>query len=127
MDGVTIVGHPLVQHKLTLLRKKDISTKSFRELLKEIGVLLCYEVTRDLPLDLPSAHADQTRLRQILINYIGNALKFTERGSIRVKVVREDAMWTFSVTDSGIEWCDPALVDKLDRVRREARLEARMA
>ena len=50
MDGVTIVGHPLVQHKLTLLRKKDISTKSFRELLKEIGVLLCYEVTRDLPL-----------------------------------------------------------------------------
>src|SRR5206468_12014583 len=50
MDGVTIVSHPLVQHKLTLLRKKDISTKSFRELLKEIGMLLCYEVTRDLPL-----------------------------------------------------------------------------
>ena len=50
MDGVTIVSHPLVQHKLTLLRKKDGSTKSFRELLKEIGMLLCYEVTRDLPL-----------------------------------------------------------------------------
>src|SRR3974390_892749 len=50
MDGVTIVKHPLVQHKLTLLRKKDVSTKSFRELLKEIGMLLCYEVTRDLPL-----------------------------------------------------------------------------
>jgi uracil phosphoribosyltransferase len=50
MDGVTIVQHPLVQHKLTLLREKDISTKSFRELLKEIGMLLCYEVTRDLPL-----------------------------------------------------------------------------
>jgi uracil phosphoribosyltransferase len=50
MDGVTIVTHPLVQHKLTLLRKKDVSTKSFRELLKEIGMLLCYEVTRDLPL-----------------------------------------------------------------------------
>ena len=45
MDGVTIVSHPLVQHKLTLLRKKDGSTKSFRELLKEIGMLLCYEVT----------------------------------------------------------------------------------
>src|SRR5436189_402471 len=51
MDGVTIVDHPLVQHKLTLLRQKDISTKSFRELLKEIGMLLCYEVTRDLPLE----------------------------------------------------------------------------
>jgi uracil phosphoribosyltransferase len=50
MQGVTIVDHPLVQHKLTLIRDKMISTKSFRELLKEIGMLLCYEVTRDLPL-----------------------------------------------------------------------------
>src|SRR6201981_3951460 len=50
MEGVTVVTHPLVQHKLTLLRDKNRSTKSFRELLKEIGVLLCYEVTRDLPL-----------------------------------------------------------------------------
>lgn len=50
MKGVTIVKHPLVQHKLTLIRDKHISTKSFRELLKEIGMLLCYEVTRDLPL-----------------------------------------------------------------------------
>src|ERR1700693_1447156 len=50
MEGVTIVSHPLVQHKLTLIRDKHISTKSFRELLKEIGMLLCYEVTRNLPL-----------------------------------------------------------------------------
>jgi uracil phosphoribosyltransferase len=50
MQGVTVVDHPLVQHKLTLIRDKTISTKSFRELLKEIGMLLCYEVTRDLPL-----------------------------------------------------------------------------
>src|SRR6202158_4958745 len=50
MEGVTIVNHPLVQHKLTLLREKNISTKAFRELLKEIGMLLCYEITRDLPL-----------------------------------------------------------------------------
>jgi uracil phosphoribosyltransferase len=49
MEGVTIVSHPLVQHKLTLLREKEASTKSFRELLKEIGMLLCYEVTHDLP------------------------------------------------------------------------------
>ena len=61
MEGVTIVSHPLVQHKLTLLRRKDVSTKSFRELLKEIGMLLCYEVTRDLPLtrvdiETPLAH-----------------------------------------------------------------------
>lgn len=49
MDGVTLVDHPLVQHKLGLIREKDLSTKSFRDLLKEIGMLLCYEVTRDLP------------------------------------------------------------------------------
>jgi uracil phosphoribosyltransferase len=51
MKGVIVVNHPLVQHKLTLMRKKDTSTKSFRQLLKEIGALLCYEVTRDLPLE----------------------------------------------------------------------------
>ncbi|RYE35331.1 MAG: uracil phosphoribosyltransferase [Hyphomicrobiales bacterium] len=51
-DGVTVVDHPLVQHKLTLMREKDRSTKSFRQLLNEIGMLLCYEVTRDLPLEL---------------------------------------------------------------------------
>lgn len=52
MEGVTVVGHPLVQHKLTLIRDKNLSTKSFRELLSEIGMLLCYEVTRDLPLEM---------------------------------------------------------------------------
>jgi uracil phosphoribosyltransferase len=51
MEGVNIVDHPLVQHKLTLIRDKSRSTKSFRELLTEIGMLLCYEVTRDLPLE----------------------------------------------------------------------------
>jgi uracil phosphoribosyltransferase len=51
-DGVTVVDHPLVQHKLTLMREKDRSTKSFRQLLNEIGMLLCYEVTRDLPTEL---------------------------------------------------------------------------
>lgn len=51
MQGVTVVGHPLVQHKLTILRDKETSTRSFRTLLREISVLLCYEVTRDLPLE----------------------------------------------------------------------------
>jgi uracil phosphoribosyltransferase len=51
MQGVTVIDHPLVQHKLTLLRDKTRSTKVFRELFNEIGTLLCYEVTRDLPLE----------------------------------------------------------------------------
>ncbi len=52
MQGVTVVDHPLVQHKLTLMRDKDRSTTNFRQLLNEIGMLLAYEVTRDLPLEL---------------------------------------------------------------------------
>jgi uracil phosphoribosyltransferase len=52
MKNVTLVDHPLVQHKLTLMRKKETSTKGFRQLLSEISKLLCYEVTRDLSLDL---------------------------------------------------------------------------
>ena len=51
MQGVTIVDHPLVQHKLTLMRDKRTSTRDFRALLNEIGMLLCYEITRDLPLE----------------------------------------------------------------------------
>jgi uracil phosphoribosyltransferase len=51
MQGVTVVDHPLVQHKLTLMRDKSRTTKGFRQLLNEIGMLLCYEVTRDLPLE----------------------------------------------------------------------------
>jgi len=52
MSGATVVDHPLVQHKLTLMRDKQRSTKGFRQLLNEIGMLLCYEVTRDLPLEM---------------------------------------------------------------------------
>lgn len=51
MQGVTIVDHPLVQHKLSILRNKETSTRSFREILREVATLLCYEVTRDLPLE----------------------------------------------------------------------------
>ena len=48
--NVAIVDHPLVQHKLTLMRQKQQSTAAFRSLLREISWLLCFEVTRDLPL-----------------------------------------------------------------------------
>lgn len=50
MDGVTIVDHPLVQHKLSLMRDRRSSTGLFRQLLREISLLLGYEVTRDLQL-----------------------------------------------------------------------------
>lgn len=49
-DHLTVVKHPLVQHKLTLMRDKDTSTKSFRQLLREISLLLAYEITREMPM-----------------------------------------------------------------------------
>jgi uracil phosphoribosyltransferase len=50
LEHLTVVSHPLVQHKLTLMREKDTSTASFRQLLREISLLLAYEVTRELPM-----------------------------------------------------------------------------
>lgn len=52
MQNLTVIDHPLVQHKLTIMRCKDTSTASFRRLLEEIAHLLCYEVTRDLEVDM---------------------------------------------------------------------------
>jgi uracil phosphoribosyltransferase len=49
-DHLTVVTHPLVQHKLTLMRKKETSTSAFRQLLREITLLLAYEITREMPM-----------------------------------------------------------------------------
>ena len=49
MASVHILNHPLIQHKLTILRSKDTSVKEFRELVREISSLMCYEATRNLP------------------------------------------------------------------------------
>lgn len=50
MSKVVVVDHPLIQHKLTMIRDKNTSTKQFRELTNEIGMLMVYDITRDLPL-----------------------------------------------------------------------------
>jgi uracil phosphoribosyltransferase len=62
MSNVHVVSHPLVQHKLTLMRDKEVSTKGFRQLLNEIGMLLAYEVTRDLPLELVEVETPLTKM-----------------------------------------------------------------
>lgn len=51
MKNVTIFDHPLIQHKTTILRKKETSNKEFRNLVEEITMLMCYEALRDLPLE----------------------------------------------------------------------------
>ena len=51
MSQVHLISHPLVQHKLTILRDKTTGPKDFRELLEEVSMLMAYEVTRDMPLE----------------------------------------------------------------------------
>ena len=62
-DNLTIIDHPLVQHKLTLMRRKETPTSSFRQLLWEISMLLAYEVTRDLPLQEVSVETPVCRTK----------------------------------------------------------------
>jgi len=64
---VNVVNHPLVQHKLTLMRERDRSIKNFRELTNEIGMLLCYEVTRDLPLEMVDIETPLTSMKAPVI------------------------------------------------------------
>lgn len=63
MKGVTVISHPLVQHKLSHMRVKDTSTAGFRRLLREIATLLCYEVTRDLELELVDIETPLTTMK----------------------------------------------------------------
>jgi uracil phosphoribosyltransferase len=67
-SNVTVIDHPLVQHKLTLLREKERSTSSFRSLLAEISILLAYEVTRDLPLVYQTIETPLATMRAPLLD-----------------------------------------------------------
>ncbi|MDG2404416.1 MAG: uracil phosphoribosyltransferase [Paracoccaceae bacterium] len=61
-DHLTIVSHPLVQHKLTLMRENQTSTAVFRQLLREISQLLAYEITRGLPMTTKSINTPMERM-----------------------------------------------------------------
>ncbi|MCB2010155.1 MAG: uracil phosphoribosyltransferase [Geminicoccaceae bacterium] len=56
MPELTVVDHPLVQHKLTLMRRQETSTTEFRQLVREVALLLGYEITRNLPLQTSRIH-----------------------------------------------------------------------
>jgi uracil phosphoribosyltransferase len=71
MEGVFVSEHPLVQHKLTLLRDKDTNSTQFRQLVRETALLLCYEATQDLALesrtiDTPMGQAEGSELREAI-------------------------------------------------------------
>ncbi len=65
--NVTVIDHPLVQHKLTLMRQKERSTNSFRALMAEISMLLAYEVTRDLTLIYEEIETPLAKMRAPLL------------------------------------------------------------
>jgi len=65
---VHVLDHPLIQHKLTLMRRKETSTTTFRRLLNEIGSLMAYEVTRDVPMNEVEIHTPLETMRSKLID-----------------------------------------------------------
>jgi len=65
---VHLIDHPLVQHKLTLMREKDRSTSSFRRLLQEISLLMAYEVTRDMATQMIEIETPLERMRSPVID-----------------------------------------------------------
>lgn len=62
-DKVHVLNHPLIQHKLSIMRDKNTGTKEFRELLDEISMLMVYEVTRDLPTEVTEVETPLTLMR----------------------------------------------------------------
>ncbi len=68
MSKVFVIDHPLVQHKLTLMRQKDCGTKDFRQLLSEISMLMAYEVTRELPLEEIEIETPITKCKSKIIS-----------------------------------------------------------
>ncbi|MDR1828391.1 MAG: uracil phosphoribosyltransferase [Methylobacteriaceae bacterium] len=66
--NVHLVDHPLVQHKLTLIRDVKRSTSNFRQLLNEIGTLICYEITRELPLELVDIETPLAKIKSPMIS-----------------------------------------------------------
>jgi uracil phosphoribosyltransferase len=65
---VHVLDHPLIQHKLTLMRRRETSTTNFRRLLNEIGALMAYEVTRDAPMNEVEIHTPLETMRSRLID-----------------------------------------------------------
>lgn len=63
MQNVTVISHPLIQHKLTIMRDKDTSIAGFRILLREIAHLMCYEVTRDLELEMVDIETPMAKIK----------------------------------------------------------------
>lgn len=109
---VTIINHPLVQHKLTLMRQVETSTAKFRQLLKEIGMLLAYEVTRDLPIKYQQIQTPMT--------WMDAPMLAAEKKMVIVSIMRAGQ----GIMDGILELMPPARVGHIGLYRDPATLVA---
>jgi hypothetical protein len=94
--NVTVVDHPLVQHKLTLLRRKDAPTTDFRRLAREVSLLLAYEVMRDLPLEMTAIETPLEAMHAPVLS--GKKLCFISILRRQRHPRRHAAMWVSTAT-----------------------------
>ena len=85
MSTVHMIDHPLVQHKLTILRDKNTGPKDFRELVEEVSLLMAYEVTRDMPLE-------EVEVETPICKTVGKAISGKKIGVI--PILRQDWAWS---------------------------------
>ena len=98
MGKIEVINHPLIQHKLSILRRTDTSTKAFRELVDEIAMLMGYEVLRDLPLEDVEIETPITKTvqKQLAGKKIGNCSNLACR--------YRDGRWAIELGSSSQSW-----------------------
>ena len=97
MENLTIIDHPLIQHKLTEMRKKNTSSNHFRTLLKEISLLLAYEITRNLPMETISIETP-------LEKYNAPTLAGKKLALISILRAGNDSRWRFGFNSFRTRW-----------------------
>src|SRR5205807_7066601 len=80
--NLTVLDHPLIQHKLSILRDKNTPTRDFKQLVNEIAMLMAYEVTKDLPLETAEVETPLERMRGVRV--AGKKLALEDRKSTRL-------------------------------------------
>ncbi len=110
---VTVIDHPLIQHKLSIMRKKETSTAGFRRLLGEISMLLGYEITRDLPLTLETIETPLTTMQAPVLE--GKKLVFVPilRAGISIVEALLDLVPSARVGHIGL-WRDPVTFEPVE-------------
>ena len=103
MSKPFIMDHPLIQHKLSVLRSKGTSSKEFRELVSEIAMLMCYEATRDLPLVETEIETPICKCKSKVLDgkKLGIVCNLAPRPMLKGKYVSEGMIFAADTADGG--------------------------